>query len=327
LIIAGLALFVFVLLRARPGMFTPAPWPVLAAVTTAVVMTFLVIRRLIDSFWGVVAGVLLAMHPYASKWDPPFDQAWWAQAVELAVLAGVVAAGRLAFLPRGSLLGWVALLLWLSAGVALGWLLDPTAGAVEAALTVIALPMFAGLASRQRRRPGVAEVPSRWNVFGAIVIGVLAVCAGTLLAPQAVPYLGGVIRTSLTAGQTPWDTVQMAVNASGWHLPGLSADELRQWCWPVWWAVLPLMAWGLWCSVSRGLKRSARRQPPLAWALTLYGGLALVGVALHPAAASDAALLPWAVLSVFLSVFCVGDTLRTMWERIRLVPPHERDMG
>jgi hypothetical protein len=326
LTIAGLALLVFVLLRARPGLFTPAPWPVLAAVTTAVVMTFLVLRRLTDSFWGVIAGVLLAIHPYSAKWDPPFDQALWAQAVELAVLAGAVAAGRLAFLPRGSL-WWVALLVWLSAGVALAWLLDPTAGLVAAALTGLALPVFAGLASRQRRRPGVTEVPSRWNVFGAIVVGVLAVCAGTLLAPQAVPYVGGAIRTRLAVGQTPWDILQLAVNATGWRLPGLTADELRQWCWPIWWAVLPLMAWGLWCSVSRGLKQSARRQPPLTWVLTLYGGLVLAGLTLQRADSHEAALLPWAVLSVLLSVFCVGDTLRTMWERLRLMPPHERDMA
>jgi hypothetical protein len=48
-------------------------------------------------------------------------------------------------------------------------------------------------------------------------------------------------------------------------------------------------------------------------------------MALHPAEALDVALLPWAVLSVLLGVFCVGDTLRTVWERMRLVPPHERD--
>jgi hypothetical protein len=159
-------------------------------------------------------------------------------------------------------------------------------------------------------------------------VGVLAVCAGTLLAPLAEPYLGGTIRTRLTPGQTPWETIQMAVPAGwGWHLPGLTTDELRQWSWPNPWAVLPLMAWGLWCTVSRGWKQSARRQPPLAWILTLYSGLALLGVSLCPAEAREVALLSWAVLSVLLGVFCVGDTLRTLWERLRLEPPHERDAG
>src|SRR5207302_8223338 len=103
-----------------------------------------------------------------------------------------------------------------------------------------------------------------------------AVSAGTLLAPQAEPYLGGVLRSRPTPGQLPWETLHLT-----WPPPGLTQDEARQWCWPAWWAVLPLVAWGLWCTVSRGGKQSARRQPPLAWALTLFSVLTPVGVALH----------------------------------------------
>jgi hypothetical protein len=328
LTVAGLALFVLLLHRGRPGLSAPAPWPILAAVATAAAMAYLVLRRLVSPFWGVAAGVVLAIHPYSWKWMPPMDLAQWAQALQLVVLAGVVTAGRLAFLSRGSFLGWVALFVWLSLGISLSWLVLPTAGAIGVLLTGVTLPVFAGLASRQRRRPGLSVLPSRWNVFGAIVVGVLAVCAGTLLAPLAVPHLDGMIRTRLTPEMSPWEMLKLAAPAAwGWHLPGLTRDELRLWCWPTEWAVLPLMAWGLWCTLSRGWKQSARRQPPLAWLLTLYCGLVVAGMALHPAEAPDMALLPWAVLSVLLGVFCVGDTLRTMWERIRLVPPHERDLG
>jgi hypothetical protein len=328
LTVVALALLVVVFFRNRPGLEVYPPWPVLAAVVAEVVLTFLALRRSVGPFWAVVAGVLLAVHPYSWKWTPPFDQALWVQALELAVLVGVIEGGRLAFAPRAAPLGWLVAFVWLGAGVAACWFLSPAAGAVAVLLTGLALSIFAGLASRQRRRPGMTAVPSRWNIFGAILVGVLAVCAGTLLAPLAEPYLGGTVRTRLTPGQTPWETIQMTVPAGwGWHLPGLTADELRQWSWPTPWAVLPLMAWGLWCTVSRGWKQSARRQPPLAWILTLYSGLALLGVSLRPAEAPDVALLPWAVLSVLLSVFCVGDTLRTLWERLRLQPPHERDTG
>jgi hypothetical protein len=317
LTVAGLALIVFVLYRGRPGMWSPAPWPVLAAVALAVAMTFLVLRRLVSPTWGVVGGLLLAAHPYSWRWVPPYDQALWAQALELSVLAGVVTGCRLAFMPRGTFLGWVFLLVWLTAGIALCWLILPAAGFVGIWLTGLALPVFAGLAARQR---GLAERPSRWNILGAILVGVLAVSAGTLLVPQAEPYLGGVLRARPTPEQLPWETLRLT-----WPPPGLTQEEVRQWSWPAWWAVLPLMAWGLWCTVSRGTKQSARRLPPLAWALTLFSVLTPVAVALHAAEARDVALLPWAVLSVLLSVFCVGDTLRTLWERLRLVPPHERD--
>src|SRR5947209_11642849 len=83
LTVAGLALVVFVLFRGRPGMWSPAPWPVLAAVTLAVAMSFLVLRRLVSPTWGVVGGLLLAAHRYSWNWVPPFDQTLWAQALEL----------------------------------------------------------------------------------------------------------------------------------------------------------------------------------------------------------------------------------------------------
>ena len=216
---------------ARPGLASPAPWPAFAAVALTAAMTFFVLRRLVSPFWGLMAGLVLAFHPYASyawRWAPPFDQAMWAQALTAVVLACVVEGGRLAFLPRVAIAGWAALLVLLTVAIGLCWLILPAAGVVGVLLTGLTLPVFAGLAAQQRRRPGLTVLPSYWNIFAALVVGLLAVSAVTLLAPVAEPYVGEVIRTRLTPGMTPWETLGMP----GWRLPGLTPDELRQWCWP-----------------------------------------------------------------------------------------------
>jgi hypothetical protein len=182
------------------------------------------------------------------------------------------------------------------------------------------------LATRLHRRRA-AVLPSWFNIAAAALVGVGAPLAGLWLAPAAVRHLGWRQDPALEADADAQDYWHAAVDADwrDYRVQGFTAGDLRRWCWPSAWVVLPLAGWGLWRSFRRGWKNWARKKAPAAWALTLYALLAAAVWALRPAGAGGPALLPLAGLAVLLGVFGVSDVLRGFMERLVLAPPQERD--
>src|SRR5262249_20575005 len=250
-----------------------------------------------------------------------------AAALELIVLTCVTFAWRLTFLPRVAWLSWLVVFAVLVGCNALAWPTQPRGGLVTSLMTLVGMPLASVLALRQRRR-SAAAIPSCGNLVMSVTAGILAVVAGLFLAWLPVEYLHWPLHPALKTTD-PETLLGAAVDlkAAEWPLAGFTWTELERWCWPGVWITLPLMLLGLWRTVSRGWKESARNRAPLAWTLTVYAVVAMVGVALHPAEVRQSDFLPLASLAVLLAVFCVADLVRGITERLVLPTPEERAEG
>src|SRR5262249_7173545 len=118
--VALLALLVLGVYRAAPGSAEAAPWRVVISVGLLAAGAFPVGRRLQNYFWGVVAALVLALHPL--HWGSGlFVLALSAEAMELVVLAGVVAGWDLAAARHFGWRGWLGVGLAVVVGAGLAW--------------------------------------------------------------------------------------------------------------------------------------------------------------------------------------------------------------
>jgi hypothetical protein len=328
-----------------PG--TANPQAVWAAAGVGVAL-FLVVRWLQNYLWGVLAGLLVALHPLYQETVNQFHVGLLAGALTWGLLACMLLAWRLAFQPRFAWRCWAALAVVFPVGIALTWALQPRAGLVAAALTHFGLIGTAFLAAAMNSR-GQGVGCSWWNVTAAALIGLLAPLGGVLLAPEALRLPNWPQPQPVQMGEKPgfskkpgflppqaqpiqagsdWqDMLEAALgsNLDDYRFHGFNADQVRRWGWPQEWVVLPLVVWGFWRTIRRGWREWARRRPPLAWALTLFAIIDLLGVSFHPWA--DTGILSLASLAVALVVFGVADVVRGFMERLVLAPPQERDAG
>jgi hypothetical protein len=302
---------------------TANPQAVWAAAGVGVAM-FLVVRWLQNYLWGVLAGLAVALHPLYQETVNQFHVGLLAGAGIWGLLACMVLALWLAFQPRLAWRCWAALAVVFPVGIAVTWALQPRAGLVAAALTHFGLIGAAFLAAAMHAR-GQGVGCSWWNVTAAALIGLLAPVGGVLLAPEALRLPNWPQPQPIQAGSDWQEMLEAALgsNLDDYRFHGFTADDVRRWGWPKEWVVLPLMVWGFWRTIRRGWREWARRRPPLAWALTLFAIIDLLGVSFHPWA--DTGVLSLASLAVALVVFGIADVVRGFMERLVLAPPQERD--
>jgi hypothetical protein len=319
---AALAGGLLVALRAWPGDATPVPWPSVLALAVAAVAAFLVLRGLQSYLWGVVAGLLLSFHPVL--WDGllSHQEALRAEALELAVLAGVVASWQLLLRPFFLWKAWICVCLVLCAALGTAWPTGAAAGLAASVVAAVGLLAGAVVALRRRRR-SASHLPSGWNLVTAAALGLLTPGAGLAMAPWGAWLLDWLGGAGVHTQQYGLDLLAAALRPEspwpGW--PAFGAEQLRRWAWPAPVVVLPLMAWGLWRTVRRGLRQTRAGQLPRAWLLTFFAAATLTESGLHPASVPDAAPVALASLAVLLCVFCIADLLRGLTERLVLPPP------
>jgi hypothetical protein len=317
-----LALLVVLVYRAAPGADRPAPWRVVLAAAAVAAGAFLVLRRLQNYFWGMVAALTLALHPLHWAWSSPFDElAVRAEALELIVLAGVTAGWDLAALPYFAWRAWLVTALAVTVGGGLAWTAAPQAGLVAGLLTAVGLPLGALWTALRHR-----ERPSRWNLTAAVLLGVAGPPVALLLACGSVRALDWPVSPGLgpDSGVSDFLAAALSPEAAGLQALGYAGEQLRHWAWPAAWAVLPLLALGLWGAVRRGLKQFNARRPPLPWVLVLYTFAELAGLMLYPRGRLEAALLSLAALALLLAFFAAAELARALIRPLILPPPGER---
>jgi hypothetical protein len=315
-----LGLLVALVARAAPGQERPAPWPVALAQAGVAAGAFLVLRRLQNYFWGLVAALILAWHPLHWQLSDSLGAAVRAEALELIVLAGLTAGWDLTALPSFAWRAWLVEAAALVVAGGLTWPAEPPAGVVAGLLTLVGLPLGALWAILRHR-----ERPSGANVASAVLLGLAGPLLGLLLACASVRVLDWPISPGLGADSGPSDFLAaVGSEAAGLEVPRYAAEQLHRWTWPAVWVALPLVALGLWCAARRGLRLFAARRPPLPWVLILYAFAELVGLMLHPRGRLETVLLPLAALGVLLAVFGTAEVMRALTRPLVLPPPGER---
>jgi hypothetical protein len=309
------------------------PGSTLAAAILAAAFAFVAGRGLLNAFWGLVLALLIALHPLFFHLVKAGSRPIAVAAVELGCLALLVTAWPLAFAERPRWRLWLALIAGLALFGALAWLLSPFAGFVVAAGEGVVLGVAFVLAVLRRRGTMPAPRPAVGNMalslLGALAAPVLGFAAAPF-AVEAVDWLGnhgmhavaGMLRP-----ESPQDMQALlhaiAVREGGYTLPGFTPEALRAWCWPTPWVVLPLAAWGLWRAVRRGRKQWSSGTAPVSWVLPPFGAVMFLATALGEGGWPAASLLQLAVLGVLLAVYCLGDLVRGVAERMMLGPPPE----
>jgi hypothetical protein len=162
----ALALVLVGVYRGPAGPASPAAWAPTWAAVAAGLAAFLVLRWLQNFLWGLVAGLLVPLHPLFRHAVQAADPGVTAEALALLVLAGVVAGWRLTFLPRFAWRSWLVGAAALTAATGLAWPLKPSAGLVAGALVSVGFLGAAILATRLHRRRA-AVLPSWFNIAAA----------------------------------------------------------------------------------------------------------------------------------------------------------------
>ncbi len=314
-----LTLLLLTLPPLRPPTAAVAPWHVLLALAA-----FLVLRWQQGYLWGVLAALLLPLHPLYPQWTKELPQALRAEALELTVLAAVTYGWRLTFAPAFAWKSWLAMAAVLIVAGALAWPAWPQSGLVAGLLVLLGLGWAVVLAWRVSRTGG-PNGPALSNRLAAVLVSLAAPAAALFLAPAGAALSSAApLHWPLAGDAVPEDAAQLLAQAlpgsGGLELRGFYRQDLEQWAWPTVWLALSLTAWGLWSCVRRGFKEAGRRRPPLAWLLLLFALLELACMTLHAATQ----FLPLASLAVLLAVFGVGDVARSIGEGLVLEPPGER---
>jgi hypothetical protein len=301
----------------------PGRWEFVGAAVGAAACAFLVVRWVQSYLWAVLAGLLLGLHPLFRDAVAGSDYGLVAEALQWLVLAATVSAWRLTFLPRFRWRTWLVLAGVCCVATGLAWPLRPRAGLVAGLTCGGGLLAAALLAARLHRRRLTLR-PSWLNITTAALVGLAAPVGGLFLAPVSVRHLDWHQMKADSDAVDLWHAA-LGSPTGGYRVHGFSADERDRWGWHQGGLALALMVWGFWRTFRRGWKEWARRKPPLTWALTLFGMIALVGASFHPGAAPDTAYLSLASLAVLLGVFGVADVVRGFMERLVLAPPEERE--
>jgi hypothetical protein len=323
---AALAGIVVAVYRGASTGVSSLPWASTWAAALAGVAVFLAMRWWQNYAWGIIAGLFVVLHPLYLEKARTLPGAVVAEALHLGVLAGVVAAWQAVFWPRFAWRSWLAGAVMLCAALALAWPLQPRMGFLATCLVCFGLLGSAILATRWNQRRA-NPAPSWLNIGAAALLGLVVPAGGVLLAPLAVRHFRWQqipVQPAIGDPLDYWEEV-VSTPVEDFQVDAFRPAQLNQWAWPRGWVVLPLMAWGLWCSFRRGWKQSARRKPPVAWVLTLFALIELAGACLRPGSEAEVPLLSLAALAALLSVFGIADVLRGFMEKLVLAPPQERD--
>jgi hypothetical protein len=326
-VLAGAFLMILLLVLYR-GLPATAD-SVLGSVSFVVVgglAAFLIMTWLQNVAWGLVAGLLLALHPYYLARAASSDPSLIAQALVLLVVAGVTAGCRLTFLPVPAWRTWLAVAVVLLTGTALTWPIHPRFGFLAALLICPSLLAGATLAARLRQKHARLR-PSGWNIFTALLVGITVPVISCVLAFASVRYLDWQRSSALSPQADAIDLFQAGIdiNWDSYRFQAWRPSDVQRWAWPDIWVAGLLMVWGCWRSIRRGWGLWAIGQPPMAWVLLWYGVLTLLATALHSGPTDNASVLALAGLSVLLAVFGVADVIRGIMERLILAPPQERE--
>jgi len=319
---AGLGVVVTVVLALGPGSDHGAPWLAIASVVLAGWAMFLCERWLQNYVWGLVAALVLTLHPYFLRWANTGEVLLWAEALGLVVLAAIISSWRILFQKSFSPLAWIAIALIVTSSIGIAWILEPRMGLVTGILTLGALLLGSILAIRKHREASLC-----WgNISAAGFLAFLGPLGGLALAVVVMPHWHGFPRsTALPEICTVWDLMDAGFLPPADSRGDLSlmVTEMERWGWS---AILTvaMMVVGWWRSLRRGWKCWRRNLPPLAWVLTMFVLVDLAGILLHPPRAAGIALLSFAPVAVLLNVFGVADLAQGLGERLVLSPPHER---
>jgi hypothetical protein len=301
------------------------PWGTVRCAVALGLASFLIFRWQQSYFWGLVAGLLVPLHPLFTGCGEPFKDGMVALVFEVIVLMVLTAAWSLTFLPRFAWRSWCFAALLLCVLLTLAWPLGIRVALIVSGFTLLGLLLAAFLAV-QRRRSNPKTGPSWLNIAIAFLLGLGVPVAGLFLAPFTDRIPNWHRNPEVKDAQSALDFLQAAggVTMTDYHVQGFRGEELAQWAWPEAAVVLPLMAWGFWRSFRRGWKQARRQQPPLGWVLTLFTLVVVGVVSFYPLADGKALLISLAALAELLVLFGVADLARLFMEKLVLAPPHER---
>jgi hypothetical protein len=302
------------------------PWTAIWAAAGIGCAVFLVMRWWQNYAWGIIAGLAVPLHPLYMENARSFPRGLVAEMLLLCVLTGTVAAWRLVFLPRFAWRSWLAGGVMLGVATTLAWPLAPLVGLVAGGLICLGL-LGASILGIRFQRGRASPAPAWGNIAAAALLGLIVPPGSLLLAPLVVRHFDALHHPGQAADADAFDYWQEVMSAplEGYQVRGFAPADLQRWAWPDTWVVLPLMAWGWWCTFRRGWKQSSRRKSPLAWVLTLFVVLTLTGMCFRPANGDEVCLLSLASLAALLTVFGIADVTRSFMERLVLAPPQERE--
>jgi hypothetical protein len=287
-------------LRFVPSGVKPAPWEVVGSAALTVAASFLVMRSLQSWLWGVLTAVLLVFLPLHRQWFDWDPAACWTESQTMIVLATAVAAWRLAFRRDFTWWQWVAL-----AGLSCGALFAATQaeppGSAPIDLVVLWLvPLLVLALNPSQRRAG--NRPHRGNLCAFVLLGALLVLLMAMQTPAREEY------RSLTIPPHALELIR------GQRV--LKVERLAQWAWPPAVAI-PLMVWGIWSALRRGLRELSKHRAPLAWTLVI--GVAVNGALIW----SEWPSIAFVSVVVLLAVFGFAEVFRNIGERLVLLPPEQ----
>ena len=133
--------------------------------------------------------------------------------------------------------------------------------------------------------------------------------------------IAGLIAAKLIRGEwpQPWSGGDWGQLLNEWK-DAIDRGSWKEgvWCWPLPWACVLLILFGLWRTLARGRKEYQLGRAPVAWLLFIAGCGSILALGARPIA-TDSLLL--AAIGAILSVFGIADFIRSVVERIALEPP------
>jgi hypothetical protein len=287
-----------------------------------VAAVFLIERRLNRYFWGLVAAVLLIVHPsFQRQFVQSGNPALLAEGLVLATLACTFLTWDLTVLPDLAWWSWLVVNVALCLCIGTAWVVQAPAGLRAAVVAGLGsgLAFFIG---RWRPIDQPASPPSRWNAAAAAATAIVATVGGFLLIPRlawVAAWLQSATPNSAKGSLALLSASLQASRDQPWR--EFSPHQLAEWCWPFVWVVLPMLAWAIWRTLRRGWELWRRGQAPLPWLLSLYTVLTVLAGGLLPAGDPRTAIVTLTPLVVLLFVFWVADLFRGVMERLVLRPP------
>jgi hypothetical protein len=295
----------------------PLRWPATAGAALVAVAVFWTERRLQGFFWGVVAALLITLHHGLREPDADGWGRFFAEAMVVAVMAGLMVCWHIAFLPRNTWKFWPFVALFLAAAIGLAWACEPRAGVLALVLTAVCLATASMLSwvLRGRKSP---QGPAFLNTTGAGLM--------TLAVPALGLLVFRLIDDAPESQSRFWAPLLEARSPSPGRPGSATITELNQWFWPLVWLTGPVVAWALWRAARNGWRHWQRTEPPLPWLLLLFALALVPAVFFWPLRQPDKTPLTLSVLIVLLTTYLVVDLLRSGLRRLMLPPPYEREM-